>query len=74
WWRYETVAAYLAERNGIVSLEEAQEALALVHWKDLVWPDGTLEDTQYSSVYDETNLTLALRSWKDYETTVNFSL
>lgn len=74
WWRYETVAAYLAERNGIVSLEEAQEALALVHWKDLVWPDGTMEDTQYSSVYDQTNLTLALRSWKDYETTVNFSL
>ena len=74
WWRYETVAAYLAERNGIVSLEEAQEALALVHWKDLVWPDGTVEDTQYSSVYDQTNLTLALRSWKDYETTVNFSL
>lgn len=74
WWRYETAGAYLADHQGILSFEEAQECLALVHWKDLVWEDGTVEDTQYSNVYDQENITLALRNWNDYETTVRFSL
>lgn len=74
WWRYETAGAYLAERQGALSFEEAQECLAMVHWKDLVWEDGTVEDTQYSNVYDQQNITLALRNWNDYETTVTFSL
>ena len=74
WWRYETAGAYLAERQGVLSFEEAQECLAMVHWKDLVWEDGTVEDTQYSNVYDQQNITLALRNWNDYETTVTFSL
>ena len=33
-----------------------------------------VEDTQYSNVYDQKNITLALRNWNDYETTVHFSL
>ena len=74
WWRYETASAYLAEHQGILSFEQAQECLAQVHWKDLVWEDGTVEDTQYSNVYDQENITLALRNWNDYETTVKFSL
>ena len=74
WWRYETARSYLAEHQGILSFEEAQECLALVHWKDLLWEDGTVEDTQYSNVYDQENITLALRNWNDYETTVRFSL
>ena len=74
WWRYETASAYLAEHNGVFSLEEAQECLAQVHWKDLVWDNGTVEDTQYSNVYDQSSLTLDLRNWNDYETTVHFSL
>ena len=74
WWRYETASAYLAEHNGILSLEQAQECLALVHWKDLVWDNGTVEDTQYSNVYDQSSLTLDLRNWNDYDTTVHFSL
>ena len=74
WWRYETAGAYLAEHQGILSFEQAQECLAQVHWKDLVWEDGTVEDTQYSNVYDQENITLALRNWNDYETTVKFSL
>ena len=74
WWRYETASAYLAEHNGLLSLEQAQECLALVHWKDLVWDNGTVEDTQYSNVYDQSAGTLALRNWNDYETTVHFSL
>ena len=74
WWRYETAKAYLEEHNGILTKEQAQECLALVHWKDLVWENGTVEDTQYSNVYDQANITLDLRNWNDYDNTVRFSL
>lgn len=36
--------------------------------------NGTVEDTQYSSVYDQSAGTLALRNWNDYDTTVQFKL
>ncbi len=74
WWRYETAGAYLAAHDGTLTLEQAQECLALVHWKDLVWDNGTVEDTQFSNVYDQHSLTLDLRNWNDYETTVHFQL
>jgi hypothetical protein len=74
WWRYETAGAYLAEHGGILSLEEAQECLSRVHWKDLVWEDGTVEDTQFSNVYDQQDITLDLRSWSDYDRTYHFGL
>ena len=74
WWRYETAGDYLRTHNGILTLEQAQECLSLVHWVDLPLPDGQLEDTQYSNVYDQQNLTLSLRNWNDYETTHTFTL
>ena len=74
WWRYETAGAYLTEHNGILTHDEAQECLALVHWKDLVWDNGMVEDTQYSNVYDQSNITLSLRPWNDYDTTYTFQL
>ena len=74
WWRYETAGAYLKAHGGVLTLEEAQECLAQVHWKDLVWENGTVEDTQYSNVYDQKELTLSLRNWNDYENTVRFAL
>ena len=74
WWRYETADAYLKEHGGVLTLDEAQECLSLVHWKDFVWDDGTVEDTQYSNVYDQSALTLDLRSWNDYDHTVHFAL
>ena len=74
WWRYETAGAYLAAHGGVLTFEQAQECLAQVHWKDLVWDTGTVEDTQYSNVYDQTGLTLALRPWNDYDTTYHFNL
>ena len=74
WWRYETAAAYLAGHDGTLTFDQAQECLAQVHWKDLVWENGTVEDTQYSNVYDQKNITLALRNWNDYDTTCLFSL
>ena len=74
WWRYETAGEYLRSHSGILTLEQAQECLAQVHWKDLVWESGTVEDTQYSNVYDQKNLTLDLRNWNDYDTTCHFEL
>ncbi len=74
WWRYETAGAYLQEHGGILTLDEAQQCLSLVHWKDLVWDNGTVEDTQYSNVYDQKAGILYLRNWNDYETTHQFNL
>ena len=74
WWRYETAGAYLREHDGTLTMDQAQECLALVHWKDLVWDNGTVEDTQYSNVYDQQAITLALRNWNNYETTYHFGL
>ena len=74
WWRYETAGAYLEEHGGILTKEQAQECLALVHWKDLVWDNGMVEDTQYSNVYDQQEITLSLRNWNDYDKTVRFAL
>ena len=74
WWRYETAGAYLAEHDGTLTFDEVQECLALVHWKDLVWENGTVEDTQFSNVYDQTALTLDLRNWNAYEDTKHFAL
>lgn len=74
WWRYETAGEYLRERGGVLTLEEAQECLSMVHWVDLVWDNGDIEDTQYSNVYDQKNITLDLRNWNDYNTTAHFAL
>ena len=74
WWRRETAGAYLQEHDGILTLGQAQECLSQVHWKDLVWDNGTVEDTQYSNVYDQADIALYLRNWNDYETTHRFEL
>ena len=74
WWRYETAGNYLREHNGILTFEQAQECLAQVHWVDLPIPGDQVEDTQFSNVYDQQNLTLSLRNWNDYTTTHTFSL
>ena len=74
WWRYETAGNYLRERNGTLTFDEAMECLGLVHWKDLVWETGTVEDTQYTCVYDQQNTTLDLRNWNDYDKVLHFTL
>ena len=74
WWRYETAGNYLREHDGILTFDQAQECLSLVHWVDLPIPGGKVEDTQYSNVYDQHDLTLSLRNWNDYATTHRFSL
>jgi predicted choloylglycine hydrolase len=74
WWRYETAGAFLAAHDGTLTLDQAQECLSMVHWKDLVWDNGMVEDTQYSDVYDQANLTLDLRNWNEYEVTKHFVL
>ena len=74
WWRYEKAGEYLRLHNGILTLDEAQECLSLVHWVDWPIPGGKVEDTQYTNVYDQQNLTLSLRNWNDYTTTHTFPL
>ena len=74
WWRYETAGNYLSEHNGIVTPDEAAECLSLVHWKDLVWDNGMVEDTQYSAIYDQQNLQLTLHPWNKYDETYTFGL
>jgi len=74
WWRYETAGAYLEAHNGILSVDEAKECLSEVHWVDLVWPNGTIEDTQYSNVYDQSAGKLYLRNWNCFDTTYEFEL
>ena len=74
WDRYAKAGAYLAGHAGVLTFEQAQECLSLVHWVDLPIPGGKVEDTQYSNVYDQQNLTLSLRNWNDYETTHRFAL
>ena len=68
WWRYEVANNFLESYNGILTLEDAGQCLSDVHWKDLVWDDGTVEDNQWSNIYDQSRLTLSLRDWYDYET------
>ena len=74
WDRYAKAGAYLAEHAGVLSFDQAQECLSLVHWVDLPIPGDKVEDTQYSNVYDQQHLTLSLRNWNDYETTHKFAL
>lgn len=75
WWRYETASAFLQEHNGVLTVSDAQECLSQVHWKDLLWDDGvTVEDTQYSAVYDQSTKELVLRDWSDYDTSHHFKL
>ncbi|MBQ5481966.1 MAG: linear amide C-N hydrolase, partial [Bacteroidales bacterium] len=74
WWRYEVAGDYLRAHGGVLTMEQAQECLSLVHWVDLPIPGDQVEDTQYSNVYDQQNLTLSLRNWNDYGTTHTFNL
>ena len=74
WWRYETAGAYIAGHEGALTFDQAQECLSMVHWENLVWDNGIVEDTQYSNVYDQHGITLALRNWNDYDTTHHFNL
>ena len=74
WDRYAKATDYLQAHDGILTLDQAQECLSLVHWVDLPIPGDEIEDTQYSNVYDQQNLTLSLRNWNDYETTHTFTL
>ncbi len=74
WWRYETVGEYLSSHNGILTFDEAKECLSQVHWENLVWDTGLVEDTQFSNIYDQSEISLSLHNWNDYSTTKKFIL
>ena len=60
--------------DGTLTLDQAKECLSMVHWKDLKWETGTVEDTQYTCVYDQANITLSLCNWNDYGNFYQFDL
>lgn len=74
WDRYNKVYKYMKEHEGRLTMEQAQECLAQVRWVDLQIGEERPEDTQYSNVYDQTNLTLYLKNWNDYGQTKVFQL
>ena len=47
WARYDSVGAFIDERGGSLSQEDAQECLARVRWVDLKANDGLAAGTQY---------------------------
>ena len=47
WQRYNTADSYLTERNGRITLPQAQECLSLVRITDLPITDGIAMGTQY---------------------------
>ena len=74
WWRYAVADEYLNGRDGVLTTAEMFECLGLVHWEHLILPNGKVEVTQYSNVYDQKALTLNLRPWNQYDTVYHFSL
>ena len=74
WWRYEVAENYLGQRNGVLTSDQVMECLGLVHWEHLELPNGKIEVTQYSNVYDQSALTLRMRPWNDYSRIYDFKL
>ena len=74
WWRYDMAKEYLTGHNGILTLDQAKECLSSVHWKDFMWESGMIEDTQYTCVYDQSDITLSLCNWNDYGNFYQFGL
>lgn len=74
WWRYETADNYLKGLGGVLTPDQAQECLNLVHWDHLVLPNGKVEVTQHSNIYDQQMLSLRLRMWNELDKTHFFQL
>ena len=74
WWRYETADNYLKGLGGVLTPNQAQECLNLVHWDHLVLPNGKVEVTQHSNIYDQQMLSLRLRMWNELDKTHFFQL
>lgn len=75
WERYAKISAFLYSHDGMLTLDQMQEALASVRWVDLpIAGDDKMENTQYSNVYDQTGCTLSLRNWNQYDKTYFFTL
>ena len=74
WWRYETADNYLKGLGGVLTPDHAQECLNMVHWDHLVLPNGKVEVTQHSNIYDQQMLSLRLRMWNELDKTHFFQL
>ena len=67
WWRYETADNYLKGLGGVLTPDQVQECLNMVHWDHLVLPNGKVEVTQHSNIYDQQMLSLRLRMWNELD-------
>ena len=74
WWRYETADNYLKALDGVLTPDQAQECLNMVHWDHLVLPNGKVEVTQHSNIYDQQMLSLRLRMWNELDKSHFFQL
>ena len=74
WWRYETADNYLKGLGGVLTPDQVQECLNMVHWDHLVLPNGKVEVTQHSNIYDQQMLSLRLRMWNELDKTHFFQL
>ncbi|MBQ5975182.1 MAG: linear amide C-N hydrolase [Bacteroidales bacterium] len=74
WWRYETADNYLKGLGGVLTPDQAQECLNMVHWDHLVLPNGKVEVTQHSNIYDQQMLSLRLRMWNELDKSHFFQL
>ena len=74
WWRYETADNYLKGLGGVLTPDQVQECLNMVHWDHLVLPNGKVEVTQHSNIYDQQMLSLQLRMWNELDKTHVFQL
>lgn len=74
WWRYETADNYLKGLGGVLTPDQVQECLNMVHWDHLVLPNGKVEVTQHSNIYDQQMLSLRLRMWNELDKSHFFQL
>lgn len=72
--RYDTLITTLEEKQGIVSEEEAMNLLKAVSQEEHMTESGTLSSTQWSIVYNSTDLSAVVSMGMDYEAQYHTSL
>ena len=72
--RVATVTKKLHETGGILSRKDAMKLLGSASIKEYVWPDGWVDKTQWSAVYDLTNLEADICVGMNYDQVYTFKL
>jgi len=72
--RYAILNETLSAADGILTTSSAMNLLASARISSYVWPDGWEDRTQWSAVYDLTNLTVNICVGMDYESVYTFPI